>query len=151
MLFDSQIHDFVAWLPWVRVRREQGALRAIVEQRRRIMTPEQVAADSKLICEQIEQMSAFREAHSVYTIAHGIRDKNVLGFDPYEIHIYDDNELRREVGLNLVHSNFVVQRLLNSVLIIFLLEMLILNILQQKVISGSRTKIQMSVRRLMKF
>ena len=65
MLFDSQIHDFVAWLPWVRVRREQGALRAIVEQRRRIMTPEQVAADSKLICEQIEQMSAFREAHSV--------------------------------------------------------------------------------------
>lgn len=39
-----------------------------------------------------------------YTIAHGIRDKNVLGFDPYEIHIFDDNDLRKEVGLNLVHA-----------------------------------------------
>ena len=40
-----------------------------------------------------------------YTIAHGIRDGNVLGFDPYEIHIFDDNELRQKVGLNLVHAN----------------------------------------------
>ncbi len=39
-----------------------------------------------------------------YTIAHGIRDKNVLGFDPYEIHIFDDNDLRKEVGLSLVHA-----------------------------------------------
>ena len=39
-----------------------------------------------------------------YTIAHGIRDGNVLGFDPYEIHIFDDNELRRKIGLNLVHA-----------------------------------------------
>lgn len=39
-----------------------------------------------------------------YTIAHGIRDKNVLGFDPYEVHIFDDNDLRREVGLDLVHA-----------------------------------------------
>jgi len=65
MLFESQIHDFVAWLPWVRVRREQGALRAIVEQRRRMLSPEEIAADSKLICAQIEQMSAFQEARSV--------------------------------------------------------------------------------------
>ena len=65
MLFDSQIHDFKSWLPWVRIRREQAALRAIVEQRRRMLTPEEVAADSARICEQIEQMSAFREAHTV--------------------------------------------------------------------------------------
>ena len=39
-----------------------------------------------------------------YTIAHGIRDVNVLGFDPYEVHIFDDNDLRREVGLTLVHA-----------------------------------------------
>ena len=37
-----------------------------------------------------------------YTIAHGIRDRNVLGFDPYEIHIFDDNNLRVEVGLRHV-------------------------------------------------
>ena len=65
MLFDSQIHDFKSWLPWVRIRREQAALRAIVEQRRRMLTPEEVAADSALICAQIEQMSAFREAKTV--------------------------------------------------------------------------------------
>ena len=39
-----------------------------------------------------------------YTIAHGIRDRNVLGFDPYEVHIFDDNDLRVKVGLNLVHA-----------------------------------------------
>lgn len=40
-----------------------------------------------------------------YTIAHGIRDGNVLGFDPYEVHIFDDNDLRQKVGLNRVHAN----------------------------------------------
>lgn len=39
-----------------------------------------------------------------YTIAHGIRDGNVLGFDPYEVHIFDDNDLRQKVGLNRVHA-----------------------------------------------
>ena len=65
MLFDSQKHDFLAWLPWVRIRREQSALRAIVEQRRRIMSKVQVNVDSTRIIEQIEQMSAFREAKVV--------------------------------------------------------------------------------------
>ncbi len=65
MLFDSQIHDIKSWLPWVRIRREQAALRAIVEQRRRMLSPEEVAADSARICEQIEQMSSFRDAQSV--------------------------------------------------------------------------------------
>ena len=113
MLFDSQIHDFVAWLPWVRVRREQGALRAIVEQRRRIMTPEQVAADSKLICEQIEQMSAFREAHSVliyYPVHNEVdlrpllekyRDQKIFLFPVthrhyMEIRPYDGEEMMRK-------------------------------------------------------
>ena len=65
MLFESQIHDFKAWLPWFRVRNEQRALRAIVEQQRRIMTPEQVAEQSGLIITQLEQMAAFREAQTV--------------------------------------------------------------------------------------
>ena len=65
MLFQSQIHDFWEWLPWVRVRKEQKALRALVEQKRRIMTPEEVAAESGRIIAQIEQMSAFREAKTV--------------------------------------------------------------------------------------
>ena len=42
-----------------------------------------------------------------YTIAHGIRDKNVLGFDRYKVCIYDDNKLREVVGLNMFHANSV--------------------------------------------
>ena len=39
-----------------------------------------------------------KELHR-YTIADGIRDKNVLGFDPYKILIYKDIDLRRQVAL----------------------------------------------------
>ena len=53
------------WLPWVRARKEQAALRSIAEQRRRMLSHEQVASDSAQIIEQIEQMSAFRDAKVV--------------------------------------------------------------------------------------
>ena len=65
MLFESQIYDLKMWLPWVHARREQQALRAIVEQQRRIMTPEQVAEQSARIVAQIEQMSWFQNAQTV--------------------------------------------------------------------------------------
>ena len=65
MLFESQIHDLLMWLPWCRIRREQASLRAIVEQQRRMMKPEEVASQSELIMRQIEQMTAFREAKTV--------------------------------------------------------------------------------------
>ena len=65
MLFDSQIHDVKSWLPWVRIRREQSAMRAIVEQRRRMLSKEEVEHESALIIAQLEQMSAFREAQTV--------------------------------------------------------------------------------------
>lgn len=35
-----------------------------------------------------------------YTIADGIRDKNVLGFDPTRVATFRDKDLRREVGLS---------------------------------------------------
>jgi len=65
MLFDAQIHDLKSLLPWVRTRRDQRALRSIVDQQRRIMRQEQVDTESAKIIEQIEQMSAFRDAHTV--------------------------------------------------------------------------------------
>ncbi len=65
MLFSAQIHDFVAWLPWVHARREQKAMRAIVEQRRRIMSEQEVQEQSALIIAQLEQMSTFQEAKVV--------------------------------------------------------------------------------------
>ncbi len=65
MLFESQIHDLKMWLPWCRIRHEQAGLRAVIEQQRRIMTPEEVASQSALIISQIEQMSFFRDAKTV--------------------------------------------------------------------------------------
>ncbi|MBI9056977.1 MAG: type I restriction endonuclease subunit R [Labilibaculum sp.] len=35
-----------------------------------------------------------------YSIADGIRDKNVLGFDPYKVLTYKDKDLRREIALS---------------------------------------------------
>lgn len=39
-----------------------------------------------------------------YSIADGIRDKNVLGFDPYKILTYRDRDIRREVSLMMSKS-----------------------------------------------
>ena len=65
MLFQAQIHDLRLLFPWVSRRREQRAMRAIVEQRRRIMTPEEVAEQSERIMNQLERMSIFRNAQTV--------------------------------------------------------------------------------------
>ncbi|KZK66821.1 DEAD/DEAH box helicase [Shewanella baltica] len=40
-----------------------------------------------------------------YSIADGIRDKNVLGFDPYKVTTFKDADLRREVGLLKAKAN----------------------------------------------
>lgn len=42
-----------------------------------------------------------------YTLADGIRDKNVLGFDPYMVRIYDDSELREQVALDQAKADKV--------------------------------------------
>ena len=52
-----------------------------------------------------ETKEIFGDERHRYTIAHGIRDGNVLGFDPYEIHVFDDKDLRRKVGLKMVNAN----------------------------------------------
>lgn len=65
MLFEAQLHDLKMMLPWVSARNEQKALRAIVEQRRRMLSPEEVKADSARIVAQVEQMSAFQQAKTV--------------------------------------------------------------------------------------
>lgn len=42
-----------------------------------------------------------------YTLADGIRDKNVLGFDPYMVKIYDDSDLRQVVALEKAKASTV--------------------------------------------
>ncbi|NNP67184.1 HsdR family type I site-specific deoxyribonuclease [Acinetobacter sp. Ac_5812] len=46
-----------------------------------------------------------------YSIADGIRDKNVLGFDPYLISTYKDSKLREAVALHKAKANTVAEAL----------------------------------------
>ncbi|MCC8061210.1 MAG: HsdR family type I site-specific deoxyribonuclease [Clostridiales bacterium] len=46
-----------------------------------------------------------------YSIADGIRDKNVLGFDPYKVLTFKDNDLRQAVALDKVKANTVAEAL----------------------------------------
>jgi type I restriction enzyme R subunit len=40
-----------------------------------------------------------------YSIADGIRDKNVLGFDPYKVMTYKDTDLRKVIALEKAHAS----------------------------------------------
>lgn len=46
-----------------------------------------------------------------YSIADGIRDGNVLGFDPYMVTTYRDQEVREQVALNRAKANSVEEAL----------------------------------------
>tara|TARA_R110000868_G_scaffold21144_2_gene88193 strand:+ start:6975 stop:10112 length:3138 start_codon:yes stop_codon:yes gene_type:complete len=48
-----------------------------------------------------------------YSIADGIRDKNVLGFDPYQIKTYRDRDLRQAVALEKAKAATVADALAN--------------------------------------
>lgn len=46
-----------------------------------------------------------------YSIADGIRDKNVLGFDPYKILTYQDGDVRKAVALEKAHAQTIEEAL----------------------------------------
>lgn len=50
-----------------------------------------------------------------YSIADGIRDKNVLGFDPYQVLTYRDRDLRQAVALEKVKATTVAEVLADAV------------------------------------
>ncbi len=49
-----------------------------------------------------------------YSIADGIRDKNVLGFDPCRVHTYRDRDLRQAVALEKAKAATVAEALANA-------------------------------------
>jgi len=51
---------------------------------------------------EITTETLFGDMLHKYTIASGIPDKNVLGFDPYMVNTYDDNELRELVAFHQI-------------------------------------------------
>lgn len=65
MLFASQLADIKMMLPWVRRDRKKQSIRGIMDQRRRVYSKEQVAADSAMIVSKIEQLPLFMDAKVV--------------------------------------------------------------------------------------
>lgn len=55
--------------------------------------------------------SVFGSALHRYSIADGIRDKNVLGFDPYRITTYKDSKLRETIALHQAKAKAVTEAL----------------------------------------
>ena len=55
--------------------------------------------------------SVFGDELHRYSIADGIRDKNVLGFDPYKVLTYKDKDLRVAVGLEQAKAATVAEAL----------------------------------------
>ncbi|MEO7068009.1 MAG: HsdR family type I site-specific deoxyribonuclease [Rhodanobacter sp.] len=49
-----------------------------------------------------------------YSIADGIRDKNVLGFDPYQVRTYRDRDLRQAVALEKAKAGTVTEALADA-------------------------------------
>lgn len=49
-----------------------------------------------------------------YSIADGIRDKNVLGFDPVKVLVFRDADLRKEVALYMAHATDEKEALANE-------------------------------------
>lgn len=64
-LFNSQWLDLKRLLPWEHTKRQKKAMRGILEQKRRVLTPEQVEQDSADIMARIEQLPAFQQANTV--------------------------------------------------------------------------------------
>jgi len=88
MLFQSQYEDIVYRLPWIRTHRKKQEMRTLDGQKRRIMQPERVKAESHAIIEQIERMQCFKEAKTVmvYYPIHNEVDLRHL------VHLYQDEK-----------------------------------------------------------
>lgn len=67
--------------------------------------------NSKSMCETTD---VFGEELHRYSIADGIRDKNVLGFDPYMISTYKDKDIRKAVALEKAKATSVDEVMLDE-------------------------------------
>ena len=65
MLFEAQLHDLKALLPWIQLRKEKQAVRSLIEQKRRIYPADKAKADAEAIISQLEHMQWFRDAKTI--------------------------------------------------------------------------------------
>lgn len=109
MLFESQIRDLKMHLPWVRVRYEKTALRALDEQKRRIMTPEEVKEASHEIVARIEETQHFQNAEVVmlyYPILNEVDLRSlVTRYDGEKTFLLPATLPRHEMEVRVVHKD----------------------------------------------
>jgi len=65
MLFETNIRDLLQLLPHNRIRREKSEMRELLNQKRRMLTEEQVQESSARVVERLEQQPCFKEANTV--------------------------------------------------------------------------------------
>ena len=65
MLFESTIKDLLKLLPRNRMHRAKQRMRELLVQKRRMLSAEERSTLSASILEQLEQMTAFKEAKTV--------------------------------------------------------------------------------------
>lgn len=65
MLFETNIRDLLRLLPTYRTRKAKVEMRALLTQKRRLLTDEQKTEASSRVIERLEQMEWFREAKTV--------------------------------------------------------------------------------------
>ncbi len=58
--------------------------------------------------------TSFGDILSIYSIADGIRDKNVLGFAPFMVKTYKDNDVREQVALHECHAKTIEEARLDE-------------------------------------
>lgn len=65
MLFQSQIDAVLQWLPYWQKKKQKQEMRALLEEKRRILTKEQVDEQSQLIIGRLTALPEFAEAETV--------------------------------------------------------------------------------------
>ena len=107
MLFESYIRDFISWLPSSRIRKKKADMRALLEQKRRILTAEEVAVCSAEVVEQILASEHYKHACHIllyYPMRNEIDLRALLGKSGTEKHFYlpvthrHSIELREYIG-----------------------------------------------------
>jgi len=81
MLFQSRINAFLQLLPYWQKKKEKQEVRAVLEEKRRILTKEQVDEQSALILERLTALPEFQEAKTVlvyYPIRNEVNTRPLL-------------------------------------------------------------------------
>lgn len=99
-LFAAQIHDFIALLPWSKLKKQKRAIREIFEQRRRVYDKDKAAQDSQTLVERISQLPQFASAQTVMLYVPVHNEINLQGL----LDLYED---KKTFLLPVTHRRYI--------------------------------------------